>query len=90
MPTANRDTWAPSAQRNLARLPERVATAVIEFIYGGLAESPQRVGRALHLELAGSHAARRGDFRIIYRIDDHDHRIVIVAIDHRVDVYHRR
>ncbi len=90
MPAAYRVKWAPSAQRDLSRLPEKVATAVIEFIYGGLAESPQRVGRALHLELAGSHAARRGDFRIIYRIDDHEHSIVIVAIDHRADVYRRR
>jgi len=82
--------WARPAQRALARLPEKVATAAIEFIYGPLAENPQRVGHALRFEPEGLHSARRGDHRIVYRIDDR-HRVVIVeAIEHRADVYHRR
>lgn len=90
MGNAYRVEWAPSAKRDLARLPEKVATAVVEFIYGGLADNPQRVGRSLHLELAGLHAARRGDFRVIYRIDEADQRITVALIDHRSDVYRRR
>jgi mRNA-degrading endonuclease RelE of RelBE toxin-antitoxin system len=88
--SAYRVEWAPSAKRDLSRLPEKVATAVVEFVYGGLADNPQRVGRALHLELAGLHAARRGDFRIIYRIDEAEHRVTVTLIDHRADVYRRR
>ncbi|MHB2022046.1 MAG: type II toxin-antitoxin system RelE family toxin [Mycobacteriales bacterium] len=90
MPAAYRVEWAPSGKRDLARLPEKVATAVVEFIYGGLAENPHRVGRELSLELTGLHAARRGDFRVIYRIDEQDRRIVITVTDHRADVYRRR
>lgn len=90
MPAAYRIAWAPSAKRDLARLPEKVATAVVEFIYGGLADNPHRVGRPLHLELTGSHAARRGDFRVIYRIDGRRRRATISFIDHRSDVYRRR
>lgn len=82
--------WTPSAKRDLTRLPEKVATAVVEFIYGGLAENPHRVGRELHLELTGLHAARRGDFRVIYRIDGDRGSLAITAIDHRADVYRRR
>jgi mRNA interferase RelE/StbE len=82
--------WAPSGKRDLANLPEKVATAVVEFIYGGLAENPHRVGRELHLELTGLHAARRGDFRVIYRIDADRHSVIITVIDHRADVYRRR
>lgn len=82
--------WAPSAKRDLAGLPEKVATAVVEFIYGGLAGNPRRVGRELSLELTGFHAARRGDFRVIYRIDDEQRRVIIAAIDHRADIYRRR
>ena len=67
-----------------------MATAVMAFIYGRLAENPHRVGRQLHLELTGFHAARRGDFRVIYRIDDERRRVVITSIDHRADVYRRR
>jgi len=83
-------SWTPSAKRDIARLPEKVATAVVEFIYGSLAKNPRRVGRELHLQLAGQHAARRGEYRVIYRIDDTEHRVSIVAVDHRSDVYRRR
>ena len=79
--------WTASARRALARLPEKVATAVVEFLYGSLAANPYRVGKPLKLGLAGLHSARRGDYRVIYRIDDHDHRIDVVAIEHRSDVY---
>lgn len=76
--------WTPTAKRALRRLPEKVATAAIEFIYGPLASNPQRVGKALRFDLEGLHSARRGDYRIIYRIDE---RVTIIAIEHRADVY---
>lgn len=83
---AYRVGWTASARRDLRRLPEKIATAVVEFVYGSLADNPQRVGRALHLELAGYHAARRGDYRVIYEIDAGDHVVVIVHVDHRADL----
>ncbi len=83
-------SWTPTAQRNLRRVPTKVGHAVIEFIYGPLAENPQRVGKALRLGLAGLHGARRGDFRVIYRIEAGSNRIEIVAIEHRRDAYRRR
>ena len=83
-------SWSASAQRDLAKLPEKVATAVIEFIYGGLADKPHRVGHELTLELAGVHSARRGDFRVLYRITEDQKVATIINIDHRADVYRRR
>jgi mRNA-degrading endonuclease RelE of RelBE toxin-antitoxin system len=83
-------TFSASAQRDVRRLPEKIATAAIEFIYGSLAENPRRVGRELHLDLAEHYAARRGDYRIIYRIDDQAHAVLIVTIDHRADSYRPR
>ena len=79
--------WSSAARRALQRIPEKAAFAAIEFIYGPLAENPPRVGRALRLELEGLHSARRGDHRILYRIRDADHSVLIVAIEHRSDVY---
>lgn len=76
--------WTPTAKRALQRLPEKVATAAIELIYGPLASNPQRVGKALRFDLEGLHSARRGSYRVIYRIDE---RVTIVAIEHRADVY---
>jgi len=81
--------WTPTAQRDLRRLPEKVATAVVEFVYGSLSDNPERVGRELQLELAGRHAARRGDYRVIYQIDRPARVVVIVHVDHRADVYRR-
>ncbi len=57
----------------------------IEFSYGSLAEDPRRVGKPLRNELEGLHSARRGDFRIIFRISDE---VTILAIEHRADAYH--
>ena len=76
--------WTPTAKRALQRLPEKVATAAVEFTYGPLASNPQRVGKALRFELEGLHSAQRGDYRIICRIGD---RVTITAIEHRADVY---
>jgi len=82
--------WARSALRCLDRLPETAASACIEFVYGTLAENPQRVGGELRLELTGKRSARRGDFRVIYEIDEEALVVTIIAIDHRSDVYRRR
>jgi mRNA-degrading endonuclease RelE of RelBE toxin-antitoxin system len=38
----------------------------------------------------GKHSARRGDFRVIYEVDDDSHRGAVVAVDHRSDVYRPR
>jgi mRNA interferase RelE/StbE len=64
-----------------------VSTAVIEFCYGPLADNPYRVGKALRLQLEGLHNARRGDFRVIYRISHTEVEVVVIAVEHRSDVY---
>jgi mRNA-degrading endonuclease RelE of RelBE toxin-antitoxin system len=68
-------------------LPEAVAWAVIELVTGPLLENPQRVGRELRNELAGIWSARRGDFRVLYRIDERAHEVHVLRVDHRREVY---
>ena len=82
--------WTGPAQPALRKLPEKAAAAAVEFIYGSLAENPHRVGKPLRYELAGLHSARRGDYRVIYRISADEQTIEIVAIDHRADAYRPR
>jgi mRNA-degrading endonuclease RelE of RelBE toxin-antitoxin system len=41
------------------------------------------------LGLEGWPSARRGDFRVVYRIDEAERRVEVVAIDHHADVYRR-
>ncbi|MHB8245145.1 MAG: type II toxin-antitoxin system RelE family toxin [Acidimicrobiales bacterium] len=71
------------------RLPEAVAAAVLEFCGSGLAANPQRVGKPLFGPLAGCHGARRGTYRIVYRIDESTHTVHVLDIDHRSEIYHR-
>ena len=82
--------WAAPAKRALQRIPVSAAVAAIDLIYGALADDPHRVGRPLQFELEGLHTARRGDYRIVYRIDDRRRVVVIAAIGHRSDVYRSR
>jgi mRNA interferase RelE/StbE len=82
--------WTTVSRRALTRLPEKVATAVVEFLYGSLAASPHRVGKPLKLGLEGLHSARRGDYRVIYQIDDQRRLVTIVAVEHRSDIYRPR
>jgi mRNA interferase RelE/StbE len=82
--------WTAASRRTLVKLPEKAATAAVEFIYGSLAENPYRVGKRLKLALQGMYSARRGDYRVIYRIDDDLRRVTVMAIEHRSDVYRPR
>lgn len=69
------------------RLPEAVAFAAFEFINGPLSGNPWRLGKRLLPPLADRHVARRGTYRVIYRIDDEARTVTIVDIDHRGTVY---
>jgi mRNA-degrading endonuclease RelE of RelBE toxin-antitoxin system len=82
--------WTAAARRALTRLPEKVAPAVVEFLYGSLAASPRHVGKPLKLGLEGLHSARRGDYRVVYRIDDEQRLVTVMAIEHRSDIYRPR
>lgn len=81
---------APAAERTLARLPERVTPAIVEFMVGPLLEEPRRVGKPLQRELEGYWSARRGAYRVVYRVDDEASTVRVVRIDHRADVYRQR
>jgi mRNA interferase RelE/StbE len=86
------DRWRieimPSARRDLNRLQEVAAAAVLEAI-DHIADAPQRMGKPLRLELEGLWSARRGPYRVVYRIDDGKRLVQIITVDHRADVYRR-
>jgi mRNA interferase RelE/StbE len=77
----------PAARAIAERLSEAVSAAVVDFITGALIENPHRVGRELRNELAGIRSARRGTYRVLYRIDDHDRIVTVLRVDHRADSY---
>ena len=60
--------FTATARRDLHKLPPRVLSAVIEFAFGDLAREPRRRGKPLRRELTGLYSARRGPYRLLYRI----------------------
>ena len=79
-----------AARRGLQRLPSKAATAIIEFITGPLARNPARLRKPLSNELDAYRSARRGDYRVVIRIEETERVVLVVRIDHRADVYRTR
>ena len=80
----------PATRAIRSGLPESVAAAVIEFLIGALVENPHRVGKQLRGDLAGIYAARRGTYRMLYRINEVEREVVVLRIEHRRDAYRPR
>ena len=80
------------ARRAIAELlPEDVAAAAVELITGPLLEAPYRVGRQLRDTLSGFHSARIGtQWRVLYRIDESKHTVIVQDIQHRSTAHRRR
>ena len=76
------------ARRNPSEnLPVDVAIAATETIQHAIAVNPARAGKPLDEPFDGYHSARRGTYRIIYRIDEAKRVVEIHSIRHRRDVY---
>ena len=80
----------PEGLRRLNRLPEKVRDAVLEAIFGSIAENPRRAGKPLRGELEGLYSARRGEFRVVYEIDEASMVVLVHRAQHRRSTYRRR
>jgi mRNA-degrading endonuclease RelE of RelBE toxin-antitoxin system len=77
----------PAARAIAEQLPEAIAVAVIDFVTGPMLDNPHRVGVPLRNELEGVWSARRGPYRVLYRIDEEAREVVVLRVGHRRDVY---
>lgn len=78
----------PTVRRALGKtLPEAIAAAAYEFITGPLLQQPHRIGKRLLPPMDDRFSARRGTYRIIYRIDDKARVVTVVDVAHRRDAY---
>jgi mRNA interferase RelE/StbE len=68
-------------------LPEAVAAAAYEFITGPLLTDPHRIGKRLLPPMNDRFNARRGTYRVIYRIDDKARVVTVVDVAHHRDAY---
>ncbi|MHB8512211.1 MAG: type II toxin-antitoxin system RelE family toxin [Actinomycetota bacterium] len=80
----------PEGLRSINKLPEKIRFAVLEAVLGSIASNPRRAGKPLRGELEGLFSARRGDFRVIYEIDDKAKIILVHRAHHRRDAYRSR
>lgn len=83
-------TWttafADSAWRDLDRLPQKIAQAIVEFAVFTLPENPERMSKPLVDEFEGLRSARRGDYRVLFFLGAPE-TIVVVRARHRRDAY---
>ena len=79
------------ARRAISELLADVAAAAVEFITGPLLEAPYRVGKPLRDTLSGFRSARLGtQWRVLYRIGESKHAVIVQDIQHRSSAYRRR
>jgi mRNA interferase RelE/StbE len=76
------------ARRDLeVSLPAAAGAAVMEFVRGPLAENPHRAGKALRAPRLGQYSARRGEYRVIYSINQEAIVVTVITMRHRRDAY---
>lgn len=80
----------PAARALAQEVPEAVAAAVIDLITGPLMSEPRRIGKPLRNELEGMWSARRGTYRVLYRIDEARREVIVLRVDQRSAAYRRR
>lgn len=80
----------PEGLRHLKKLPAKVRAAVVAAIFDTIAADPHRAGKPLRGELEGLRSARRGDFRIVYEIEEQPNVVLIHWVQHRRAAYRRR
>ena len=80
---------SPSASRALERLPLKIATAIAAFITELMPTDPYRLSKPLRYEFAEWRVARRGDYRVTFRLIEEDRVLYIGRIEHRAHVYRR-
>ena len=88
MPERYQVVVSAEARKSVRRLATEVHAAVVAAL-AGLATEP-RAGKPLVGELRGVWSLRRGDYRVLYRINDKTKRVEVARIGHRRDVYRIR
>jgi mRNA interferase RelE/StbE len=80
----------PEGLRHLNELPTKVRDAALAALHGPIAQDPHRLGKPLVGELAGLFSARRGDYRIIYSLNEAAKLVIVHRVQHRRSAYRPR
>jgi mRNA interferase RelE/StbE len=77
--------YSETSRKQISKLHPQIK-AVVKSIIEALQENPYK-GKYLEKELSGYLSIRMKRFRIIYKIDEEDHKVEIHHIGHRKDIY---
>lgn len=68
-------------------LPPKVVAVITKFCAVALVDDPYQAGKPLKGDRVGTYSARRGQYRIIYRINDDVVIVEVLRAGHRSRVY---
>ena len=74
-------------RKHIPNLPVSMKVRIKRAIEERLTVDPVVFGKPLRHSLKGHRRLRVGDYRIVYRIEEEPACVLIVAIEHRKDVY---
>lgn len=79
--------FSSRALADLDKLPPKIAQAVVEFVTRTLPSNPLRMSKPLHGEFQGLSSARRGDYRVLFLLDEATSVLLVVRVAHRAAAY---
>ena len=74
-------------EEDIPALPKTMKDRIKQAIETRLTADPVGLGKPLRYSFVGHRRIRVGDYRIVYRLDIEKHKVIVVLIKHRKDVY---
>lgn len=73
--------------RDLDKLPLRIAQAVVEFVTVTLPTNPERMSKEQVGDFVGLRSARRGEYRVLFRLEPQTQMLRVLRVRHREFAY---
>ncbi len=79
--------YLDQVEEDLKKLDKSITKKILTRIETYLARDPEELGKPLKGEFQGYWRYRWGNYRVIYKISQHEILILILRIGHRKDIY---
>jgi len=79
--------YLDQVEEDLKKLDKTTVKKILARVEAYLAKDPKGLGKPLKGDFQGYWRYRWGDYRVIYKISEHEILIIILRISHRKEVY---
>ena len=79
--------WHEDAIEDLKKLDKSVSRRIINKVKNYLIKNPKKLGKSLKGQFKGLLRYRVGDYRIIFVLDYETKKLIILAVNHRKNIY---